>query len=134
MFTMINDPLLVVTITSLLFVTYLIVLAIYRLFLHPLAQFPGPKLAALSKWYEFYYDAYQPGQFLFKLEGLHKHYGTCGSQCASRSQYDWVALQRSSAADAMKTHLSSRVLLTCYRTNYSHNPRRNTRCRSRIFQ
>lgn len=57
------------------FVIYLVLLAVYRLYFHPLALFPGPRLAALSKWYEFYYDVYLQGQFVFKLEELHKQYG-----------------------------------------------------------
>jgi hypothetical protein len=49
--------------------------AIYRLFLHPLAKFPGPKLAALTTWYEGYYDVIKKGRFTFHLETLHKRYG-----------------------------------------------------------
>ncbi|KAL2019048.1 hypothetical protein VTK56DRAFT_10152 [Thermocarpiscus australiensis] len=37
-------------------VVNLVSLAIYRLYLSPIAKFPGPKLAALSSWHEFYYD------------------------------------------------------------------------------
>jgi hypothetical protein len=55
---------------------YLIGLAFYRLYLSPLAQFPGPKLAALSQWYEFYYDVVCPGQFIFQIQRMHKKYGT----------------------------------------------------------
>ncbi|KAI0144373.1 cytochrome P450 [Xylariaceae sp. FL1272] len=49
--------------------------AIRRLFLHPLAHIPGPRLAALTWWYEFYFDAIQPGQYVFKIQKLHKRYG-----------------------------------------------------------
>lgn len=47
-----------------------------RLYFHPLAHIPGPKLAALTWWYEFYFDGIQPGQYVFKIQELHKKYGT----------------------------------------------------------
>lgn len=31
-------------------------IAIYRLWFHPLARFPGPFLARISTWWEFYYE------------------------------------------------------------------------------
>lgn len=54
---------------------YLIGLAIYRLYLSPIAKFPGPKLAALSRWYEIYYEVILKGQFTFHIQELHKRYG-----------------------------------------------------------
>ncbi|XDG06281.1 hypothetical protein ABKA04_005896 [Annulohypoxylon sp. FPYF3050] len=56
-------------------VLYFATLAFYRLFLHPLSRFPGPKLAAISRWYEAYYDVIQNGQYTFKIAELHKIYG-----------------------------------------------------------
>lgn len=55
---------------------YLVTGAIYRLYFSPLAKFPGPKLAALTLWYEFYFDVVLRGQFTFKVQELHKKYGT----------------------------------------------------------
>lgn len=46
---------------------YLITLAVYRLYFSPTAKFPGPKLAALSRWYEIYFDCILPGQFEFHI-------------------------------------------------------------------
>ena len=57
-------------------ILYLTSLTFYRLFLHPLARFPGPKLAALSRYYEAYHDVVQNGQYTFKIAELHKEYGT----------------------------------------------------------
>ncbi|GKZ49379.1 hypothetical protein AbraIFM66951_001785 [Aspergillus brasiliensis] len=54
---------------------YTITLAIYRLHLHPLRSFPGPRLAALTFWYEFYYDVILGGQYVFQIRRLHERYG-----------------------------------------------------------
>ena len=57
------------------FAVYLVSLAVYRLYLSPIAKFPGPKLAALSNWYEFYYDVVRQGEFTWHIQKLHKKYG-----------------------------------------------------------
>ncbi|EXJ83291.1 hypothetical protein A1O1_06910 [Capronia coronata CBS 617.96] len=54
---------------------YLLAGGIYRLYFHPLAKFPGPKLAALTGWYEFYHDIIHRGCFIWKLQELHDRYG-----------------------------------------------------------
>ena len=43
--------------------------------LSPLRHIPGPKLAALTSWYEFYFDAIQRGKFVWKIKDLHLRYG-----------------------------------------------------------
>ncbi|KAK0749537.1 cytochrome P450 CYP542B3 [Schizothecium vesticola] len=47
----------------------------WRLHLSPIAHIPGPRLAALTWWYEFYYDIVLGGQYVFKMADLHKQYG-----------------------------------------------------------
>lgn len=59
--------------TQLVRVIYTIV---HRLVFSPLASVPGPRLAALTSWYECYYDVFKPGQYVFKIKQLHEEYGT----------------------------------------------------------
>ncbi|KAK8137602.1 hypothetical protein PG984_003095 [Apiospora sp. TS-2023a] len=54
---------------------YLVSSWTYNLHFHPLAGFPDPKLAAASRLYEFYYDVIKKGQYLYKIEEMHKKYG-----------------------------------------------------------
>ena len=72
---------------------YLVGGAIYRLYFSPLAKFPGPKLAALTLWYnflseilisqlsfallryEFYFDVVQRGRYTWEIERMHQKYG-----------------------------------------------------------
>lgn len=53
--------------------------AVYRLVFHPLAHFPGPRLAALTYCYEYYFDLGKNG-YTFKLKSLHEKYGNLSSQ------------------------------------------------------
>ena len=63
------------TLAVLTFLVYLLALGIYRIYLSPIAHFPGSKLTALSGWYETYYDVFKGGQFTFRVEEWHKQYG-----------------------------------------------------------
>ncbi|KAF2274052.1 cytochrome P450 [Westerdykella ornata] len=64
-----------VTVACAVALSYLLALAVYRLYLHPLAKFPGPKLAALTSWYEAYYEIVLKGQYSRKITDLHDKYG-----------------------------------------------------------
>jgi hypothetical protein len=37
--------------------------------------FPGPKLAALTLWYEFYYDVIKGGKYTWEIGRMHEKYG-----------------------------------------------------------
>lgn len=54
---------------------YALGLTIYRLVLSPLAKFPGPKLAALTRKYESYYEAIENYEYLWKIKQMHEKYG-----------------------------------------------------------
>jgi hypothetical protein len=64
---------------------YFIVLIWYRLNWHPLSSFPGSKLAAATKWYEFYYDIlkWPGGTYMFEIDRMHDIYGNKNSATLS---------------------------------------------------
>ncbi|KAK2589501.1 hypothetical protein QQS21_012822 [Conoideocrella luteorostrata] len=56
---------------------YQVLQVIYRLTLHPLAKFPGPRIAAATKWYEFFFDVCkgEGGQYAWEIQRMHEKYG-----------------------------------------------------------
>ncbi|KAH6628941.1 cytochrome P450 [Chaetomium tenue] len=67
---------LVVSVLS-AYLVYGIAVGVHRLYLSPLgrAGIPGPKLAALTFFYEAYYEAWLGGQMFQHVRELHKKYG-----------------------------------------------------------
>ncbi|KAJ3568305.1 hypothetical protein NPX13_g6468 [Xylaria arbuscula] len=55
---------------------YIAMLCIYRLYLSPLASFPGPFLAKVTYWYEFYYNVVHIGKFYERIREMHEKYGS----------------------------------------------------------
>jgi hypothetical protein len=77
-------------------VAYVGAISVWRLFLCPLAKFPGPKWAALSLWAEFYYDVVCRGTFIWRIEDMHRKYGT--------SSYYSLAINEPDASGHAKVH------------------------------
>ncbi|CAI6287626.1 unnamed protein product [Periconia digitata] len=68
------DP---VVVSCVLFAVYFVARCVHRLYLHPLANVPGPKIAALTSFHELWYDCFQGGggQHAFKIREMHDIHG-----------------------------------------------------------
>lgn len=89
---------------------YLIAGGCYRLYFSPLAKFPGPRLAALTHWVEFYYDLVKGGRFQHQIGEWHQQYGK--SLPFSFSSDFLLAIGR----------LGLRSRFTCARTDHQDQP------------
>ena len=58
-----------------LILLYPLGVVIYRLYFHPLSKFPGPKLAATTSLYEFYWNCIKDGQAAHRRKEWHEKYG-----------------------------------------------------------
>jgi len=67
---------IILILCSLLPILYIAGLSVYRLYLSPASVFPGPRLASLTYWYEFYYDVWKGGRYTWKIRELHEKYGS----------------------------------------------------------
>ncbi|KAF2667975.1 trichodiene oxygenase [Microthyrium microscopicum] len=57
------------------YLIYQTLLFVYRITFHPLAKFPGPKLAAMSTMYEFWFDGIKGGKYTQEVARMHSQYG-----------------------------------------------------------
>lgn len=61
---------------GLIWLSYRVALALYNVSpFHPLARFPGPKLAASTYLYEAYYDWWLVGRYGKVIARMHERYG-----------------------------------------------------------
>lgn len=56
-------------------ITYDVGLAIYRIYFHPLADFPGKSLAKATYWHETYWDVFKGHQYVWQIKKMHEQYG-----------------------------------------------------------
>ena len=61
--------------SAIIVIVYCISLAMYRITFDPLAKYPGPKIAAITGYYEFYHDYICNGMYTFEIAKMHKRYG-----------------------------------------------------------
>lgn len=61
------------------FLVYAVFFAFVHLYFSPLADFPGPKLAAATGWCEFYFDVIKRGKYIYEIEKMHHEYGNDGT-------------------------------------------------------
>ncbi len=87
---------------------YCAALVLYRLYAHPLAKFPGPKLAAVTSWYEAYYEIILKGQYSRQITKLHDQYGA--NSCLLLAP--WAPLTRFSQAPLFVSPLMSSISAT----------------------
>ncbi len=79
LWTLLYRPTLVV---AAVFLLYVFALSVYRLYFSPIAKFPGRRLAAVTLWYEFYYQVIKGGRYVWEVEKMHQEYGKSASLSA----------------------------------------------------
>lgn len=67
------------------FLAFFISKCLYRLTLHPLAKFPGPTLAAITRFYGGFFDLRSGTSYVKKLPELHRQYGFYQTPCTLAS-------------------------------------------------
>ncbi|KAL8901565.1 MAG: hypothetical protein Q9207_005144 [Kuettlingeria erythrocarpa] len=63
------------TLAGSILLLYVVALYVYRAYFDSLSHIPGPKLAAATLWYEFYYDVIKKGRYTWEIGKMHKKYG-----------------------------------------------------------
>lgn len=99
-------------------VIYILFVAVYRLHFSPIAQIPGPRIAALTSLYEFYHDCIHLGQFYYQIQKLHEQYGMVIARRLLRDDCPLISVRLtrsqapSSASALTKSTLRIRTSLT----------------------
>jgi hypothetical protein len=62
--------------TVLLFIGSIVNTLLYNLYRHPLAHFPGPKLAGATYLYQTYFSLIGGSKYYIEIAKMHEKYGT----------------------------------------------------------
>ncbi|KAI0854609.1 cytochrome P450 [Xylaria cubensis] len=65
----------VVTLLVITYFTWSFCIGVYRVTYHPLARIPGSKIAAMTYWYEVYYEVILGGQYFKRIKDMHSEFG-----------------------------------------------------------
>jgi cytochrome P450 len=95
------------------FILYWILLAIYRVFFHPLANYPGPLGATLTDWYMVYMS--MTAQNTYKRYKLHMKYGKVVRVGANELSYS----DEESIKDIFGQSMEPRLKLTVFYKGFS---------------
>lgn len=78
-------PLITLQILGIVSLAYTVTLVVNRLYFSPISKIPGPRLAAATSLYEFYYNVVKGGKFFLKIQDLHEEYGNfTSSRCDTK--------------------------------------------------
>lgn len=69
-----NSFLRILSLIFVCFFSHRVLRIIYRLYFHPLSRFPGPKLTAATRWYEFYHQVVRGGRYFENIDEMHEKY------------------------------------------------------------
>ncbi|KAI1873310.1 uncharacterized protein JN550_003563 [Neoarthrinium moseri] len=54
---------------------YLVLRCVYNVYFHPLRKIPGPWMAAMTPFSDFWHDAVKSGNYLWEIRKMHEKYG-----------------------------------------------------------
>ena len=72
---------------------YFVARCLYNLYFHPLRKIPGPRIAAMTSLYDFWYDVVKGGTYLWEIGKMHDIYGK-----TTRREFPLEALATRSSA------------------------------------
>lgn len=64
-----------ILIVALYFLLCSLTLVLYRLVFSEISTSPGPKLAAATYWYEFFFNYIRQEKYIFEIKRMHQKYG-----------------------------------------------------------